>query len=394
MSPIREKVFIEALKHIRSDRRKVNSLLKDKRLSLHERIILECWLILPQNKYQDIIDRLATISNPSALIEGQKNLLLALAFNNHGKANQSILYLEKAIEQFRSIEANEFLFDCHGYLFLAHLNLKASEKLSDALKGMSAIGPSNRRQEIELERAWFNYYSYANNFEQAKSILSRLKKKNSEMTDSQQVGFLIDQFDFHIKQEQFVLASVCLEEIKRFKNFNFSSNFQYMRLLLDYIHKDQTLYVPEYKFEKNSIIHHQLKVIQLLSTETPTQARHYWDLLQAQSPEVYHNQFRYNGDTCLFSIALKKALRLDAGPIEVIREINNQDDLILKTLQDSNFQVRKDELYQIIWGTLPVEKKDYQKLEKAISRLRKKYLLDIRSRLGTYYLASPLKKTS
>ena len=117
--------------------------------------------------------------------------------------------------------------------------------------------------------------------------------------------------------EELQQASGVLNELKQFRNYQLSENYNFMKKMLDHLTDGSPLYVYDHLFQNVPVLLHQLKVIQFLEEKNLDQARAHWEKLKSISPQIYGKAFEYHGSTCLFSLGLRMHAHAEKIPLTI-----------------------------------------------------------------------------
>lgn len=393
MKPVKVKTFLQALQTLHVNLRSMKNFLNDKRITQAEKKILECWLLLGENRLDEILEILPKLNtNYDQLVEAQKNLLWGKTLSNKTRYAESIPYIKKAIHDLQPFALNHQKFNAVYSLFIVYLNLKNDRGMKETLSTLRDIEIETKREEISLIQCEFNYCAYAGGYTQAKNFLTQLKKHQAQMNGALLASTLTSQFLFYVKLEDFAACEKTMLEMKKQRKYELSSNFTFMRLMLDHYLHQKPLYVYQQEFRDQMASFYQLKVIQCFEEHNRDEAAIYWNKLRISEPDIYRPDFHYTGDKCIFSLCLQKHLSLTPTEVDSIALPENKVEALYTLLKNSKLPIRKDVIYQKLWGEELVEKSDSLKLKKVISRVRQKYEVDISFKKGCYTLETEKKR--
>lgn len=393
MKPVKVKAFLHALQIMPENLRTMKSFLRDKRITQAEKKILECWLLLAENRLDEILEILPKLNTDyDQLVESQKNLLLGKALSNKTQYVESIPYIKKAIEGLRPYALNRQKFNATYSLFIVYLNLKNEKAMKETLNALKKIEIEHKYHEICLIQCEFNYCALVEQYKEAKVFLTQLKKYQTQMSGALLASTLTSQFLFYVKLEDFTACEKTMEEMKKQRKYELSSNFTFMRLMLDHYLHEKPMYVYQQEFKDQPISFYQLKVIQCLEEQSPEEALGFWKKLQMSAPDIYLPDFSYKGDKCIFSLCLDKHLSRPKKSLEFSNLPENKVEALYIILSEANAPVRKEVIHQLLWKEELIEKSDNLKLKKVISRVREKYDVDIQFKKGCYCIEKGAKK--
>jgi hypothetical protein len=392
MGVIKVKTFIHALNIIHRNVRESKKYLSDKRLTTSEKKILSCWLLLRENKFSEIIGILDSIqTNPSAIVNSQKKLIWGITLNNKAEFSAAVKLLNEAQREIIAFDLPNQHYIAAYNLFITYFNLKDLSGMARSLTLLSQITPVNERQQICLLQCHFNYHSFLGELKEANGYLVVIESLREHMSESVIMTHLLSKFIYMVKMENWYECQNTLNEMKKFRSFNSSSNFTYMKLLLDHFLHNSPLYVYKNKFEHYPMLYSQLKVIQCLEESDQEGARIYWKELQMGHPEIYLENYLYKGDKSIFSLCLAKHLKAPVIKKQEIPISSSKENALISILQNASAPIRKELLYELIWQETLEDKTDLLKLKKMISRSRERGL-DIQYKKGCYILVKPVKE--
>ena len=374
---------------------KKNEFLQDKRLTSTEKTVLECSILLRENKFELIIKTLNELTVQNLFVDSQRFLVLGVAYNVSGNCSMAVESFNRSIHLLKDQHLPNFEFTANLQLFFAYLNLKQKLGMAEVLDRMSEIISNNVWDKISLLRCKLNYHLYEENYEKAKTDLKNLRQVQSHMRPGQKIFFLVDQFSFYLKIEKYKKCEEVLEELKRYRTYKTSENFIFMQTLLKhYLHK-KPIYIDDLKFSKTPLLFSQIQVIKALESGNNTLAKKYWDELAKLTPETYVEFMEYKGDKCLFSLCLslyQKRQQKDVS--QYLPSLSTTERKLILLLANSTLPISKEDLYFQIYDENYESKDDLQKLSLLCSRIRYKTGLSIKSSKGSYSLAEELPKTA
>lgn len=386
---IKVKTFIEALNCFHSDPLKMRGYLNDYRLSSAEKTILRCWLWLRDSQFNQILDALGNMTAEAhPIIQVQKNILLGTTYNNKGECEKAIPLLKNAIKSLEDFPLHRQKLVSRTNLFIAYFNLKDNSGMEYVLALLNDFNALNESEQINIEICRLNYYSFVGEYKIAKNIISNLMTLQAFMNEYQRITFCIQQFDFAIKTDQYDVARLSLEEMKKYRKFQLSANFKFMKSLLDHLLEDATVYLYDQDFAEIPLLYFQMKVIKSLEEQNEVVAMNYWERLTELSPHIFKKDFQYAGDKCLFSMCLNKHL----GQKDVAKEISCtelpkvKEDALVTLLSQSQAPLKREALFTLLWGKEVENKSDLKKLTSMVSYIRKKRKIDIKMKKGCYFL--------
>lgn len=391
MEEIKVKTFIHALNVLHRNVKEAKKYLADKRLTQAEKKILNCWFLLRENKFIEIFETLNSIPlGTNQIIETQKKLIFAITLNNKSEFLPAKDMLDEVVSELESYNLPNQKFIASFNLFIAHLNLKNEVGMKKSLAKLTTLEPNGERQLICLYQSHFNYQSFIENFAEARIYLTAIENLKIHMSEPLIMTHLICKYIFTVKVEDWAECQATLVEMKSYRSFNSSSNYIFMKTLLDHFVYDTPLYIYKNKFEHYPMLYSQLKVIQNFQESDHEGALTHWKNLQSMFPEIYLDDFNYQGDKTIFSLCLAKHLKMVNKQKPEVPISASKEDALVIILQNATGPIRKELLYELVWGEFPSDKEDLYKMKKMISRCREKGL-EIQYKKGCYVLIQPAK---
>lgn len=389
-----QKAFYKILLDINLSPERTKKSLGDKRLTNIEKKIIESYILIRSNKNAEAVKLLKGLPiSDLPFVEAQRALLTGLALNNlsHFKeAEESIL---RSVPIFQSLQTPYPLFQACFNLYFIFSNTRRFEKMEEMIKIMSSLPIETELQYIRILRCQFDYFSERENVGEAERILKEIDKVRSTMSESDSISQLVCEFMHYVKVENFNRCTNVLADMKNFRKFHLTDNYNYNKKLLEHLTLNAPIYVHGDDFAATPVLLYQIKVIQCLEEKNLADAENYWKKLSALAPAIYEDQFKLNDTKSLFSLCLHK--HLSAKTVVVKESKGDESSLIesaLKLFLNAKGPLSKIEVYEYLWGELPQEKDDLKKLSQLIARVRYKKGIDISSRKGTYFVESATPK--
>lgn len=381
---MKEKTFYRILIEFTNSIERTKRSLSDRRLTKIEKLIIEGHLHIRKNQNQQVLN-LFLESGPSelAFVESQRLLLIGSALNNLSHFIEAKKYILESIKILDKVEAPYFLFYSYQLLFTIYDNLSEPEMMFQTIQAMKPL-QKTKRQEAQFSMCQFCYDQVIGNIEEAKIHLNDINENLEDMTEGDRVRHLVNTFSFYVMIGELHEADKILTDLKSYRNYQLSENYNFMRKMLDHLIDDAPLYVYDHQFQDIPILFHQLKVIQYLEEKKLPQANQHWEELKKFAPKTYGKAFEYHGPVCLFSLGLNK----HAEPAETKLEVSGETklDQLYSILTSAQKPVPGAFIYELLWGSEPVEKEDLKKVSRLISRLKSEKNLTIEYRKGAYSL--------
>lgn len=390
MTSIRAKTFVQAIREFYVNKRKFKSFFDDHRLTQLEKTILDCLILIYDNKSAEVIDTLMDLT-PSGdpIIDAERELLLALAFNNKCESTKAIPYFKRSIELMKHSPLKHRLLTAQCNLFYTYLNLKNRDGMTDVISQLKPDPSFTQLDLINLYSCKLIYANYTNNFEDSEKLIAELKSLGADMSENHKTGFYLDCFDFYFKTDQYDKCYEVLKEMTRLKKLHLGINYKFMKGVLDNITANKPLYLYDQDFEEYPSMHYQMKVLKALEQKQIDEAHSYWDKLREMAPLVYLPGFQYTADKCLFSVCLKMHLPKEHVPAArrmATIDSSNKVQLVIELLSESSDPINKEELYELVYGEPAQYKDDFKKLAQLIYKTRQTQNVEIKTRKGCYYL--------
>lgn len=379
---MKEKTFYKILIEFTNSIEKTKRSLSDRRLTKIEKLVIEGHLHIRKNQNQEVLN-LFLDSTPCELpfVESQRLLLIGSALNNLSRLLEAEKYILKSIEILKTIEAPFFLFYSYHLLFTIHSNLNATDMMASTIKAMEPLDKT-KRQEAQFLMCQFYYEQVIENTEKAKIHLNEINQHLQYMSEGDTVRHLVDTFSFYVMLGELHKADEILADLKSFRNYQLSENYNFMKKMLDHLISDSPLYIYDHQFQEIPLLLHQLKVIQCLEEKNMSQASFHWEQLKTYAPNTYGKAFEYIGPVCLFSLGLKKHLTEKLEPLSITGETKLEQ--LHSILKSAKAPVPGALIYELLWGAEPLEKEDLKKVSRLISRLKSENNLTIEFRKGAY----------
>lgn len=362
--------------------------LQDKRLTTHEKKIMQGHLLIRDNKNTQAVKELQDLSQSDVdFINYHRDLLLGIAHNNLGQFAVAEKFLQSAIEGFREIKNHYHLFTALYNLLNLLSNIGRVPEMKSVLKEMEKNRPEGQLAEIRLLRCQFICAFDASEIENAQIINAQISKYKPKMSENDLISHLVCEFMFQVKIEALTDAQNTLEQMKKHRKFMLTENFNFMKRLLAYLMSDTTIYAYEREFSSAPLLFHQIKVIENLQAKDETSAKTHWSELQKIAPEVHRGEFQYAGEKCLFSLCLEKSKQTSAKVVIARNDIKGtKTKIAYEILMNLEAPIKNSHLFELIWGEAPETKEDLSRLAKLLSKTRDLYQIEIISRKGTYFV--------
>ena len=360
--------------------------MSDNRLTILEKKILQGYLLIRNNKSSQVIQELkdSPISEFD-FVRNHHDLILGICYNNVGNHTEGERLLRLAVKGFEKESYHQFTALFNLVILLS--NTGKILEMAPVIKRMEAICPEEKLARLRLLRCQFIYACDASEETEARKLIQKINKVKKEFSESDLNQHLLCEFMFYVKYEELESAQKVLEEIKTSRNYSSSDNYIFMKKLLSHLREDSPIYVYERDFDSISFLFEQLKVIESLQGNNPEDALKYWSMLKERAPHLYLDDFKYNGEKCLFSLCLDKHFKTSNNLSLVIDKSGKTlCQLAYDILAESERPIHKALFFELIYGESPIEKSDETKLSRLISKVRSAYHVEVEFKKGTYFM--------
>ena len=381
---MKEKTFYKILIEFTTSIEKTKRSLADRRMTNTEKLIIEGHLNIRKNLNQDVLKTFAD-SSPSELpfVESQRQLLIGSALNNLSRFTEAEKHILESLKILETIEAPFFKFYSYHLLFTIYDNLHQPALMLKTIKAMKPL-EKTKRQEAQFLICEFCYEQQIENFDAARNHLNEINKRMNDLTEGDVVRQLVNKFIFVVMLNELKEANEVLAELKQFRNYQLTENYNFMKKMLDHLIDGSPLYVYDHQFQDVPVLLHQLKVIQCLEEKNTDLALAHWEKLKTISPKTYGKAFEYHGTTCLFSLGLKKHLSTEE---KLVLSGETKIEQLYSILQKGT-PVHGSMIHELLWGSMPEEKEDLKKVSRLVSRLKAEKQVTVEFRKGVYTLLS------
>lgn len=396
------KTLLEALETIQSEGVKAKKFLADKRLTNQEKRLLDFYLRVRANDFSLINDLLQDSSFDNAdFLRGLKYYFLGVAFVYKSDSTKAEEFLKMSLPFLNECHNEKFarhlVFKAHVNIFYAYVNQKRITEMQEKLREISLIKRERREDDITFKQMELCCHLLTEDYLKAEEAIEELSPLMSVMTDIERMTFLIDKFDFFIKMDLYGKAREVFKEMRNYRTFRLSANYQYMDKLLKFFMDGERIYAYDRDFADHEDLYLMINVIKSLDEADDFQALHYWRKLSQNSPKTFKGEFDYQGDKCLFSVCLMKCLERASGKMTLVLKASYTDHekRLIELIQNApGHQLRKETLYESFYGKKIAGKDDLAALAALIYRINKKGEILIKSKSGSYFLIQEEVKTA
>lgn len=382
--------FQETFEIARINLEKFQRRLKRSRFSQEEMLILEAFLFYQKRNKEEIFNRIRTKKMQDPYLEATRNYVLGLTYNHFGKYSFAVEKLKISIRQYQEIGEEEGCFYPIVFLVLTFANQKRFAELEKYARLMKTYKPRTQHQKIAQGHAYIVFLVTTDQTEKAKDELIKILRTKNEYLDRYRAGLLVLSFMLAFKEKRYEECSEILKKYKNAKGFSVQANYLYMKSLFNHLVKGAPLYVYENDFENCLELRDQLEVIKAMSRGDREWAYKAWFKLQKHNPILYGKNFEFNGDSCLFSMALQKHVKSLETEIDIKRLVQGNlslDQKLEKIFNNTNVTISKEKLIELLWNEAPSEMA-MARLRKVVSRFNQRHSAQLKSYQDTYQRVS------
>lgn len=382
----KSKAFYKLLIEHSLNTKKVKKLIStDKRLIQDERIILNCFLLMRENKNQEALSIIENVKKQSdPLVESMRFFLLGSLLNHLGLQEKSLGKLNASFEVLPKGYDPHLEFVILLNLFIINVNHKNLKNAEDLIVLMEKVGKLNAEDDLTLKKCKFNYYTLSGNFEKANKFYGLLKKDQSLFKPHTLISFYFDEWDFAIATKNFKLCEEVLEKIKEQRVYSLTQNYNYMKILLNHYMYDQPIFINEQIFRGFPKLLNELRCVRFLETNKIGEAASLWQNLKISAPHAFKENFNYEGHPTILALCLQKhRAKIECYQPKVFKR--DQSKTItesIKILLEQNKSLTKDELFLALFNREPESKDDYARLSREIYKCKEAFRVDIDTKKG------------
>ena len=389
---VKVKTFLQALRLFPEELKKAKNYLNDKRLSQGEKTILSAWFLLRDGKNFEVIEAIQKLVVNDDIVELEKNLLLGIAYNNKAEFKQAKFFLEETIDKISQYPLERQTFLAYYNLFIVHYNLMDTASMQLVYKELvrhKSDSQSDLRATLFCDLC---LQIISNNHSRVIGLFKSLDKMEAETSESQVYSYQILKFNYYIQNEQFNHAEESIEKLKLYRKFQISANFKFMKSLLSFLTEGKTIYLYEQDFASVPILLWQVQVLKHLEASEINEAKAAWSKLCDVNPQNFKPNFEYCGTKNIFSLCFERLKPKDDKVLTYTGK--TKEEKLLNILQSSQYPVRKEELYELVWEEEVESKDDYNKLKTMVMKLRQTTGIDIQSKKGCYLIVAAKKSAA
>ncbi len=388
------KAFAQAVTEIYENPDILPQFLKDLRPTSVEKDLLTAMFMMRKGHYEEIKRTVISLNPKEQFVSSIKSFILGICCNQLGQFSDASEHFTECYNLLAPYDSPKMKFICSFNHFFCNVNLHKvthSKNLIDEIFSFDAKRPQDK---IKQWRVGCMISLAEGDLTKAEKYLTDIDQHSEYLSESQRANLFYDKFQLLIHKNDLIQARELTMSMKSIRTFYNSPNYIFMKGLLDFIIDDSELYFYEKDFKGVHFLWWQVSVITNLQSKKFDAAREHWTRLQKSIPHIYGDDFLYQGEECLFKIALEKVYSIRELSTDKLPAFETKEELLAYILEECPEGILKNDLYKMIYGEDVQSKSDYDKLKQLVMRLRKKTLLDVKSRKGSYYLRSNDKKAS
>ena len=345
--------FYETFKMFSLNKKKFKYRLKNKKFEIHEKSLLLALEAVMRKDKDKVFDLLKNKNFHSTFLEGVRLYLLGFTNNYFNMYKFAVEDLEASVELLKDTEYDAFLIHPYLSLLVCYSNRKDKEEVRKYIDLIKVREPESAYQSLAVKHALCVGYLTVNDFKACEKIIKSVYAEQSEFLRIYEAGFCLTEFVLHLKRNDPDTCAEILNRYKQLPGFVVKANYLYMKIMLDHIYKNAPLYVYRKDFENYPEQFNQLETIRSLSVANLEEARYSWSMLQQHNSKLYGDDFNYNGDFSLFSLAIDRY----KGTIESLVNNSLELDESLTPMQklkflfaNSSSPYTKEKLIELLWN--------------------------------------------
>lgn len=388
---IKSKVFLDIIQdHAKNPKRVKKILASDKRLSHSEKMIVQGFLLMRDNKNSEALAMVEEISIQSDnFVEGMRQYLLAGVLNNLGHYQKALKHFKICHEIFPKNQVIHLEFVILYNIYNVHFNLHHYTVAHETIKTMRRLKGLNEEDSLRLLRASFWCTCMMEKAKEATIYFQALKKMTAQFINHDFVSLQRSFFYYGLVFQKYEICYDALNEMRTQKKHAQSQNYNYMKLLLDHLIEDKPIYLVESEYKNHQQLLWELKAIRALDNHKKEEFILAWKYLHSQNPETFLKNETYKGLKSLFSECLKR--HQDKLQRPEMKQIKDQAMPVLEALELKLKEAKgitREDLFYFLYGRQAETKDELNRISKYINRLKNEKDLNIHSKRGLYSLAA------
>lgn len=364
--------FIETFKLARRNFRKFNYRLKEHKFSHNELLLLKAYKAYISSSKEELLTLLSKKKINETFLEATRLYLIGLCQNHFGSYQFAIEKLEKSVSLYEKSRYKEFVVYPYIVLLITYSNQKKKNKIEHYLNLLKKIKSDCDYLELSRAHAMAVGYLTLDHKLLARKVIKESFENKSSFLEVYQAGFLLIEFMLSLSENDPDKCYEILQNYKNVKGISVKANYAFMKSLMDHLYLDAPLYVYKKDFADFPELCDQLEFIKALSRKDKIKMDFYWDSLRKHNKDLYLENFIYNGDLCLFSLALKKHQSLLISNNEVKLDFKGLSisEKLERIFSTEEILISKEKMIELLWNE-EVSEVTMARLRKLISRYNK-----------------------
>jgi tetratricopeptide (TPR) repeat protein len=385
--------YLAALDVFRDNIEKFKKMMNNSSLSVLEKKLLACHLKIRKNNNNEVLEVLKSIKTENIFLQAQINLLNGLAHNNMGNPKLALNEFEESISCYELFKENNQIFFPVFNLILALENLGDLKGIKSLVNRLKKVDITTPIMHINLLRVISSAHCIEKEYKKALKALDEAFEHTEGSMEHYQSFLFVDKFILLFKMGHYSECELLIKEYNHIRIFRSSSNYNFMKILLDHFIHNSPIYLKHNDFQDSPFLEAQIQVIRNLSRLEVEDARFWWNKLRDMNPRLYLDNFHYDGSSSLFSECLKKHQAVmthsnQQGSIEVNLDHLSIQEKLIYVLKNGQAPMSRTELISLLWKDEPYSISMENRLDALIYRVKKNHKLKILKINSYYKLAS------
>lgn len=369
---IEREEFIRVFNTLGEDIERFKRLSNSSIFSQTSKKLLSAYHYYIKRKKEKAFETLSLTRPTDPFYQGMKSYILGLCHNQFGNYAFAVEHLDKAYNQLKNYKVDKVTNYCLVLLVVAHYNRNDCQLVNKYWTELKNSKPHSEMMDLSKIQCECLTYMINLEFDKAQKIISKQLDKKDKASTTFKSTFLVMLFICAAAQEQFSYCHKILEKYKKASGFTVKANYKFMKLLLDHISTDSSMYVYKKDFKDSSELFDQLMVIKSLSEGDLNEAKVFWKNLKKHNNKLYTKDFQYNGVKNIFSIALEKYNQTERNiDKEKLIKLSSPLDKLQYIIENSTRAVDKYDLIEMIWED-EINEVSLSRLRKLVTKYRRK----------------------
>lgn len=384
---LKSKTFYEAIQKMSQSPLELNRYLNDHRLTQSEKIILQAYLMFRDGKFKNVVLVIENLETIDPEILSQKYFLLGLAFTNLAQYSLAKNFYSRAKLEFQKLGLSYFYNLTLINQFHVALTCFDLKLIHSVGKEIQKIDIKKYDRPERIQRCLYHFYRLDHQAQKAEKIYFQLKMNFNNLSEADKLNFLIDTFHRALYLEDFKQCYETLDKLKRMKKYYSPENYKFMSKTLALIESNAPLYYQPEDFQNVPYLQEQINCLRSLQEGNIDKAHKHWDILSHNMENVFLENFNFQGDECLFKMAIEILREKISMPVQVLNLENMTiNEKIYSVLKEYKKAIPQDLLFELVWGRAPQDKNDYLKISKILYKLKKEKNIQVEYRKKCYQL--------